>query len=38
MPDKRLPWHNNFEDRELMEIEFAKLYANRFDHGTDGHI
>lgn len=24
-------------DRELKEIEFAMMYASRFNHGTDGH-
>jgi hypothetical protein len=24
-------------DRETKEIEFALLYAQRFNHGTDGH-
>ncbi len=27
-----------FTDREQQEIEFARFYANRFDHGTSGHL
>jgi hypothetical protein len=27
----------DFTKRELQEIEFARIYASSFDHGTDGH-
>jgi len=30
-------WIENFDERQKKEIEFAKLYADKFDHGTDGH-
>lgn len=26
------------EDREKQELDFAKLYASEFAHGTSGHI
>ena len=30
-------WKTHFTERELKEIEFCRLYANSFNHGTDGH-
>ena len=30
-------WLSNFDDRQQKEIEFCKLYAEKFSHGTDGH-
>lgn len=30
-------WQSHFTERELKEIEFCRLYALNFNHGTDGH-
>lgn len=30
-------FNNLFTERELKEIDFAVMYAEHFDHGTDGH-
>lgn len=30
-------WSAGFIERELAEIEFAKIYTEKFNHGTDGH-
>lgn len=30
-------WRDHFTDRELKEIDFAKVYAEQFAHGTTGH-
>lgn len=30
-------WQENFTERELKEIEFSRIYARDFAHGTDGH-
>ena len=30
-------WHENFNERQLKEIELSVFYAERFNHGTDGH-
>ena len=30
-------WHKNFDERQLKEIAFARVYVNHFKHGTDGH-
>lgn len=30
-------WKVNLGERELKEIEFARVYASKFGHGTDGH-
>jgi len=30
-------WHKNFDERQLKEIELSRFYAERFNHGTDGH-
>lgn len=27
-----------FSEREWMEIEFCRVYAEEYDHGTDGHL
>jgi len=34
-----MKWHELLEltDRQIEEIEFSKLYAEKFNHGTDGH-
>ncbi|MHC4395620.1 MAG: hypothetical protein ACYS1A_08185 [Planctomycetota bacterium] len=31
-------WHDKFDARELSEIEFCRIYVNKFNHGTDGHL
>lgn len=31
-------WETHFTERELKEIEFARVYAAQYGHGTDGHI
>lgn len=39
-----MQWHtllsdnNELRQRMEQEIEFAKLYKQKFSHGTDGHI
>lgn len=30
-------WLKGFDERQRKEIEFSKLYAETFHHGTDGH-
>lgn len=30
-------WKDDLTERELKEIVFCRLYAERFNHGTDGH-
>ena len=30
-------WTQAFTKRELEEIDFARIYAHDFNHGTDGH-
>lgn len=30
-------WRSNFDERELKEIDFCRLYHEQFCHGTDGH-
>lgn len=32
-----MKWMERFDERQRKEIEFSKLYAERFRHGTDGH-
>lgn len=36
MPDK-IEWEKQFDERQLKEIKFCRLYAKEFAHGTDGH-
>ena len=31
------PWAEQLDARQLKEIEFARIYAKDFAHGTDGH-
>ena len=31
-------WESQFTDRERKEIEFCRVYADEFNHGTDGHL
>jgi hypothetical protein len=30
-------WQDLFDERQRKEIEFSRLYAGQFAHGTDGH-
>lgn len=30
-------WKDDLTERELKEIVFCRLYAEKFSHGTDGH-
>ena len=30
-------WKENFDERELKEIEFCHLYWKQFSHGTNAH-
>ena len=30
-------WWINFDERQLKEIAFARVYVQQFNHGTDGH-
>lgn len=32
-----MKWLEQFDERQQKEIEFARLYAEKFTHGTDGH-
>lgn len=32
-----MEWINHFSERERAEINFALMYVQQFDHGTDGH-
>ena len=31
-------WRSQFSVRELQEIDFCRVYADEFNHGTDGHL
>lgn len=33
-----LHWTEAFSGRELMEIQFARVYHGEFGHGTPGHL
>ena len=35
--DSNDSWITAFTERERNEIRFAQVYAEGFDHGTDGH-
>lgn len=35
--EKHIDWQSFFDERQLKEIEFDKIYADDFHHGTDGH-
>jgi hypothetical protein len=37
MTKTTLTWRNNFDERQLKEIDFDQLYLLHFRHGTDGH-
>lgn len=30
-------WYNLLTEREIREVEFARIYSTEFGHGTDGH-
>lgn len=30
-------WQGEFDERQLKEIAFSRVYAKEFGHGTDGH-
>ncbi len=30
-------WMKNFTDRDIKEIDFSIIYADNFNHGTNGH-
>lgn len=30
-------WNDLFDERQKKEIAFSRIYANDFNHGTDGH-
>lgn len=30
-------WHTNFNERQLKEISFSRMYVQHYAHGTDGH-
>lgn len=30
-------WQKDFDERQLDEIRFSKVYLKDFNHGTDGH-
>jgi hypothetical protein len=30
-------WFKDFNERQQKEIEFSRIYAGQFRHGTDGH-
>lgn len=32
-----ISWHKHFSERQLKEIDFCRIYARNFSHGTDGH-
>lgn len=32
-----MDWRTNFDERELKEVDFCRLYYEQFRHGTDGH-
>jgi len=35
--DNHESWKEEFDARQVNEIEFARIYADQFHHGTDGH-
>lgn len=34
---KDYQWYQDLENRQQKEVDFAKMYADNFTHGTDGH-
>lgn len=37
MPDTQSKWEQLLDERQVKEVQFARLYATDFHHGTDGH-
>lgn len=37
MDDVYSKWEKLLDERQLMELHFARLYVAEFHHGTDGH-
>lgn len=37
MDQGKAEWLKHFDERQQKEIDFARLYASDFRHGTDGH-
>ena len=37
MEPKEIRWEENFDERQIKEINFSLFYAHQFNHGTDGH-
>lgn len=37
MDDRQPEWMLEFDERQRKEIEFSRVYATQFGHGTDGH-
>jgi hypothetical protein len=35
---KKSKWTGLLEHRQMQEIEFARVYATKFNHGTSGHM
>ena len=34
---KTIEWQRFFDERQMKEIRFDRIYAADFSHGTDGH-
>lgn len=32
-----IDWKRFLDERQLKEVEFSRIYATQFSHGTDGH-
>ena len=32
-----MSWLEDFDERQQAEIKLSRLYANEYNHGTDGH-
>lgn len=37
MGEHMAEWMKELDDRQRKEVEFARLYADAFGHGTTGH-
>lgn len=35
--ENQMNWLDELDERQRKEIEFARMYAQQFGHGTDGH-
>lgn len=31
-------WYSQLSEREFKEVQFARLYVEKFGHGTSGHL